>query len=112
MTEKPGEQSAPVKVIYKVTYSNGKIYVGQDVTDSPNYFGSASTNLLATDSSPEQRQDFVPRKEILWESETATKEEVTRMERKFILALRAKDPAIGYNRWPNFKRHDDAGSPQ
>jgi hypothetical protein len=31
-------------VVYKITYPNGKIYVGQDVTDSINYFGSASTN--------------------------------------------------------------------
>jgi hypothetical protein len=31
-----------MKVIYKITYPNGKIYVGQDVTDSINYFGSAS----------------------------------------------------------------------
>jgi len=32
----------PVKVVYKITYPNGKIYVGQDLTNSINYFGSAS----------------------------------------------------------------------
>ena len=26
-------------VIYKITYPNGKIYVGQDVTNSIGYFG-------------------------------------------------------------------------
>jgi hypothetical protein len=31
-----------MKIIYKVTYPNGKIYVGMDLTDSINYFGSAS----------------------------------------------------------------------
>lgn len=92
-----------MKVIYKITYPNGKIYVGQDVTDSINYFGSASTKLLAADFTPEERRDFTARKQVLWESDTATAAEVNRMERKLILELRANDPAIGYNRWPKFK---------
>ncbi len=29
-----------MKVIYKITYANGKIYIGKDLTDSINYFGS------------------------------------------------------------------------
>jgi hypothetical protein len=29
-----------MKVIYKITYPNGKIYIGKDLTDSINYFGS------------------------------------------------------------------------
>jgi hypothetical protein len=98
MPEKP-----TMKVIYKITYPNGKIYVGQDVTDSINYFGSASTKLLAADFTPEQRRDFTARKQILWESETATPAEVNQMEPKLILELRANDPAVGYNRWPKFK---------
>jgi hypothetical protein len=28
-----------MKVIFKITYPNGKIYVGKDLTDSINYFG-------------------------------------------------------------------------
>lgn len=32
-------------VIYLVTYPNGKIYLGQDRTNSINYFGSASDEL-------------------------------------------------------------------
>jgi len=35
------------KVVYKITYPNGKIYVGQDVTDCINYFGSASADVVA-----------------------------------------------------------------
>jgi len=31
-----------MKVIYKITYPNREIYVGKDLTDSINYFGSAS----------------------------------------------------------------------
>jgi hypothetical protein len=35
-----------MKVIYKITYPNGKIYVGKDLTDSINYFGSADGGLV------------------------------------------------------------------
>jgi hypothetical protein len=87
-------------VIYKITYPNGKIYVGQDRTDSINYFGSASSELIVKDFTREQQRDFIIRKEILWESETTTPVEVTAKELEFILALKANDPAIGYNRWP------------
>jgi hypothetical protein len=92
-----------VKVVYKITYPNGKIYVGQDITDSINYFGSAKSELLAADFTPEQRRDFTARKQILWESETASNVEVDQKEKEFILALRANDPAVGYNRWPKWK---------
>ena len=91
-------------VIYKITYPNGKIYVGQDRTDSINYFGSASSELIAKDFAREQRQDFTIRKEIRWESETTTPAEVMAKELEFILALKSNDPAIGYNRWPQIKR--------
>ncbi len=89
-----------MKVVYKITYPNGKIYVGQDVTDSIGYFGSPDSRLLAADFSPEQRRDLTI---ILWESATATQGEVNRMERKYIVELRANDPAVGYNRRPKFK---------
>ena len=92
-------------VIYKITYPNGKIYVGQDRTDSINYFGSASSELIAKDFTREQQRDFTIRKEILWESETTTTPaEVTAKELELILALKSNDPAIGYNRWPQIKR--------
>jgi hypothetical protein len=90
-------------VIYKITYPNGKIYVGQDRTDSINYFGSADSDLIARDFTRDQRRDFTIRREILWESETATQAEMTAREAAFILELRANDPAVGYNRWPKFK---------
>lgn len=32
-----------MNIIYKITYANGKIYIGQDRTDSINYFGSADS---------------------------------------------------------------------
>ncbi len=89
-------------VIYKITYPNGKVYVGQDRTDSINYFGSADSNLIAKDFTREQRRDFTIRKEILWESETATRAELTAKEIEFTSSLRANDPAVGYNQWPRF----------
>jgi hypothetical protein len=93
-----------MKVIYEITYPNGKIYVGQDRTGSINYFGSANSKLIAADFTMDERKDFTARKEILWESETATDAEVNQREKEYIVALRSNDPAVGYNRWPKFNR--------
>jgi hypothetical protein len=92
-----------VNGIFKITYPNGKIYIGQDRTNSINYFGSANSKLIERDFTPEQRKDFTIRREILWQSETATVSEVTAKEIEFIDALKSNDPAIGYNQWPKFK---------
>jgi hypothetical protein len=92
-----------MKVIYKITYPNGKIYVGMDLTGSVSYFGSADSRLVAADFTLEEHRDFTVRKEILWESETTSDSEVRKKEAEFIRALRSNDPAIGYNRWPAFK---------
>ena len=91
-----------MKVIYKITYPNGKIYVGKDLTDSINYFGSADSTRIAQDFTREQRRDFVVRREVLWESETASDAEVSATEVELIRAHRANDPNVGYNRWPKF----------
>ena len=91
-----------MKVIYKITYPNNKIYVGKDLTDTINYFGSANSKFIENDFTREQRRDFTIRREILWESETASDSEVNQKEVEFIVALRSNDPAIGYNRWPKF----------
>jgi len=93
-----------MKVIYKITYPNGKIYVGKDLTYSANYFGSAKHSLIAADFTREQRKDFTIRREIIWESETATDAEVNQKEIDYINALRSNDPVVGYNRWPKFKQ--------
>ena len=92
-----------VKIIYKITYPNGKIYIGKDLTDSINYFGGADGKLIEKDFTREQRRDFTIRKEILWESESASDEEVSRKEVEYINAFKSNDPAIGYNQWPKFK---------
>lgn len=92
-----------MKVIYKITYPNGKIYIGKDFTDSINYFGSADSKLIAKDFTREQRRDFTIRKELLWESEEASEKEANQKEIEFIISFGSNNPAIGYNQWPRFK---------
>ena len=91
------------KVIYKITYPNGKIYIGKDLTDDINYFGSASDELIEKDFTREQRRDFTIRKQIIWESDNATDKEVNQKEIEFIKLHKSNDPKIGYNQWPKFK---------
>ena len=93
----------PMKVIYMITYPNGKIYIGKDLTDSINYFGSANSKLIEADFTREQRRDFTIRRQILWESDVATDEETNGREVEFIRFHRSNDPAMGYNQWPKFK---------
>jgi hypothetical protein len=92
------------KVVYKITYPNGKIYIGKDLTDSINYFGSASSDLIAKDFSRAERQVFTITREILWESETASDSEVNAKEIELIREYRSNDPEVGYNQWPRKKR--------
>lgn len=94
---------AQKRVIYKITYPNGKIYIGKDLTNTITYFGSTSAALVAKDFSWEERLDFTVRREILWCSETATIAEVNQKEVEFIRRFRSNDPTIGYNQWPKFK---------
>lgn len=87
-------------MVQDLSYPNGKIYIGQDLTDSINYFGSANSKFIEKDFTREQRRDFTIRKEILWESETASKEEVNVREIEYILLFKSNDPTIGYNQRP------------
>jgi hypothetical protein len=95
------------KVIYKITYPNGKIYIGKDLTDDLNYFGSADSKTIERDFTREQMKDFTIRKEIIWESDTATDKEVNKKEVEFIIQFKSNDPTIGYNRWPKFRPDDN-----
>ena len=92
-----------MKVIYKITYPNGKIYVGKDLTNTLNYFGSASSTLIEQDFTREQIRDFSIRKEIIWESKIASDTEVNLEEVRLINLYKSNNPEIGYNRWPKFK---------
>jgi hypothetical protein len=101
------------KQVYMITYPNGKIYVGMDLTGSLLYVDSPSPHeQIAADLELEPRRfDLTLRKEILWESETATDAEVRAMEMKLIRGTGANDPAIGYNRRPRH-RPEQMASPE
>lgn len=82
---------------------NNKIYIGKDLTDSINFFGSANNTLIALDFTREQRRDFSIRKEIILESKIATDKEVNKKEVEFINKFDSNNPSIGYNQWPKYK---------
>jgi hypothetical protein len=92
------------KQVYKITYPDGKIYVGMDLTGTLLYFGSPSAHeQIAADLGLDGRNlELTIRKEILWECETATDAEVRAKEVQLIRQHRSNDPAIGYNRSPRF----------
>jgi hypothetical protein len=94
-------KNVSLKIIYKITYPNGKIYIGKDLTDSINYFGSASSKLIAQDFTRAERQHMTIKKEILLESNDAA--EVNRREPEFIREYQSNNPEIGYNQWPKFR---------
>lgn len=98
------------KQVYKVTYPNGKIYVGVDlIGTSVSYFGSPSQkakDAIAADHA-DHRLDLTVRKEILWESNTATDAEARAKEIELIVTTGANNPEIGYNRTPRFKLPKD-----
>jgi hypothetical protein len=94
------------KQVYKITYPTGKIYVGKDSIGSFRYFGSPSMDIVNADFlllPKAQRNDYFIRKQILWESDTATEAELSAMEIKLIRENNSNDPRIGYNRYPPFK---------
>ena len=106
----PGGDIVPVNVprmgrlkqVYKITYPNGLIYVGMDLTGAINYFGSPSqkTKKRINADLAACRMDITVRKELLWESETATDEEVRMIGIRVIRETGANNPAVGYNLTP------------
>jgi hypothetical protein len=87
-----------IKLVYLITYPNGKIYVGSDLTGSVNYFGSAFSPYIEQDFTLEELFDFTISRRVLWYSAVASDKEVRQVERKFIQLLRSNEPDIGYNR--------------
>jgi hypothetical protein len=45
--------------IYKITYPNGKIYIGKDLTGTLTYFGSVDSKLVERDFSNEEKRNFM-----------------------------------------------------
>ena len=95
-----------MKQVYKITYPTGKIYIGKDSVGSYRYFGSPDIKTVNADFMrlPEQqRKDYTVRKQILWESDMASEEELSAMEIKCIREHKSNDPDIGYNRFPPYR---------
>jgi len=92
-----------MKVIYKITYPKGKIYIGKDSTgNSLQYFGSANRKYLEKDYSWEELQNITIQKEILLSCEDISESELLKKETEFILQYGSNNPAIGYNILPKF----------
>ena len=90
-------------VVYKLTFPNGKIYIGKDIGNhghSLRYFGTWSNALVASDFSDEELRDFVIRKEIIFES--PDKNEVSKKEMELIVQFQSNNPQKGYNQIPKF----------
>ena len=90
-----------------ITYPTKKVYIGKDLIGSHRYFGSPDMDIVNEDFArlpKEIRMDYSVRKQILWESDTATDEEVAEKEVEFIRQYGSNNPEIGYNRWPKFKQ--------
>jgi hypothetical protein len=95
-----------MKQVYKITYPTGKIYIGKQSYASARYMGTPDIDIVNRDFAglpDEMRRDYTIRKEILWESETATDAELSAKEVEMIRLHRSNDPAIGYNQWPKLR---------
>lgn len=87
-----------VGIIYKITYPNGKVYVGQDRTRDVNYFGSADSFTIAADFPTWMWDDFTITKTILEHVPDISIRDLNALEARWIKALRSNDPGVGYNR--------------
>ena len=86
-------------VVFKITFPNGKIYVGSDTGGcghSNNYFGSWCNQHVEKDFTKEQLKDFTIRREIIFDS--PDKIEVMKKEGEYIRKFKSNDVAVGYNR--------------
>jgi len=102
VTDNTSDADRSRKVVFKITYPNGKIYIGVDWRYCLNYFGSASSQLIARDFPWSEQIDFSIRKEILWWSDTATKFEAFQKEIELIRTHQSNNPDVGYNRTPRY----------
>ncbi|MEP3676779.1 hypothetical protein [Sulfitobacter sp.] len=91
-------------VVYKITFPNGKIYIGKDIGRDGHtirYFGSWNHTRVEADFTKEELQDFTIRREILFEG--TDKVEVGLREMALIVEQGANDPERGYNTVPKFR---------
>ena len=101
-----------MKQIYKITYPNGKIYIGKDLTGTLNYYGSANSKLIENDFSDSEKKSFTITKEIIWEIDSTDDSEINKKEVEYIKQFDSNNPKIGYNQWPKYteSRHPTTAS--
>lgn len=68
--------------------------------------GSASSELIARDFTPEERMDMTIRREVIFMSDEAS--EINRMESVLIREYQSNNLDVGYNQWPKFKGSSNA----
>ena len=78
-------------IVYKNTYANGKIYVG---IETP---WERRLRYLQGDRPQPRRFDNYKTRDILWESETASFDELLQVQRECIARLHSENPELGYN---------------
>ncbi len=91
-----------MKVIYKITYPNGKIYIGKDSTNSVSYFGSPDSNEVAKDFDPNLTDTMTVTKTIIERFNVITEADLIRKEIGWIIKMGSNNPDIGYNRNPKW----------
>jgi|TergutMp193P3_1026864.scaffolds.fasta_scaffold166485_2 hypothetical protein len=91
-----------MKIIFKITYPNGMIYIGKDSKNHINYFGSPVIKRLEEDFPWKKRKIFCIKKEILWSRKNISEKELLEKEKEFIIKLGANNPSIGYNLRPKY----------
>ena len=93
--------------VYKTTFINGKIYIGQNTeknleVNDPFYIGSFDYPTVLEDlknnSNWNCETPFYTRKEVIWESNETTLNEVSKKEIELIKEFKSYLPEIGYNR--------------
>ena len=83
---------------------NNKIYIGKDLTWTFRYFWSVNSKLLENDFTEDEKRVFTITREILWQSDSASDEEVNKKEVEYIMQYQSNNPKIGYNQWPKFNQ--------
>lgn len=66
------------KVVYGIAYPNRMIYIVKDLIGTLNYFENTDSSLIERDFSREEQRDCTIRKQIQWESEIASNNEVNK----------------------------------
>ena len=91
-------------VVYKITFPNGKIYIGKDVGSGGHtirYFGTWNYEKVEDDFTKDELSDFTIRREFLFES--SDRLEIGRLEMQLIIEHGANDPDRCYNSVPKFR---------